>query len=426
MASTAISGGTLSNPYYQYITTTGIIVPDTSTLSLQVQGEWTNAFGSALSLNPSTPQGLIISMETLQRKSVLECCSLVANQLNPNTATGIFLDAHGAVFAVSRFGATHSNARCLITGVPGTVIPAGSQVRNADNDIFQSQEAATIGDNGQVYIYFYAQDAGPITATGISSIATPVDGWETVTSVNAVTGGNTESDAVFRARINDSRYTGLAMLQSVRAKLNAIENISGYALYNNGEGGPKTILNEDGTESSVVVNAHSICLIVNGGDHDAIAEALHRSVSLGCGYTGLTGHSVSRVVYDQVGPRQVPETITFNTASEVTLDVEISVKTGKYAGDDLRDKIVAAITSWAAGDVPEVDGISIGSPVSPFEIGAAVSAQLPEIILSYVKAAEAGKTPGYAPVAVDAGAIAIIPEANISVVIDGATVSAQG
>ena len=400
MASTALSGTTISNPYYQYITTTGIIVPDTSEIVAGVQSEWRSAFSDAISVNAATPQGLIISMEALGRKSVLEACSLVANQLNPNTATGIFLDVHGALFACSRFGDTHSNARCLVTGVPG------------------------IEENGQVYVYFYANDPGAISATNLNYISTPVVGWETVSTVNAVTGAVTESDAEYRKRIADSRYTGLAMIPSIRAKLNAVDGIQGYALYENFTGGTKTIQNEDGTNSNVTLPAHSICLIVkDASNSEAIAKALYTSKPCGCDYTSLSGHSVSVVVIDRGGTREVPYTITFNRAEAVTLDVEISVKTNKYAGDDLYAKIKAAIQTWQENGVPEVEGISIGTAVSPFEISNGVSAQLPEIIVNYVKAAEHGQTLGYAPVAIDAGAIAAIPQENIVVVIDGNTVT---
>lgn len=424
MASTALSGTTISNPYYQYITTTGIIVPDTSDIIEGVQSEWRSAFSDAISVNAATPQGLIISMEALGRKSVLEACSLVANQLNPNTATGIFLDVHGALFACSRFGDTHSNARCLVTGVPGTVIPAGSVIRNDNDDLFTSSEDATIEENGQVYVYFYANDPGAISATNLDYISTPVVGWETVSTVNAVTGAVTESDAEYRKRIADSRYTGLAMIPSIRAKLNAVDGIQGYALYENFTGGTKTIQNEDGTNSNVTLPAHSICLIVkDASNSEAIAKALYTSKPCGCDYTSLSGHSVSVVVIDRGGTREVPYTITFNTAASVTLDVEISVKTNKYAGDDLYAKIKAAIKTWQENGVPEVEGISIGTAVSPFEISNGVSAQLPEIIVNYVKAAEHGQTLGYAPVAIDAGAIAAIPDGNIVVVIDGNTVT---
>lgn len=79
-----------------YITSSGIIVPNTDSVISELQTEWKNLFGSQLSVDSSTPQGRIIETEAMVRKGTLGACTMVANQLNPNQAFGIFLDAHGA------------------------------------------------------------------------------------------------------------------------------------------------------------------------------------------------------------------------------------------------------------------------------------------------------------------------------------------
>lgn len=85
-----------------YITSSGIIVPNTDNVISELQTEWTNQFGAQLSLDSSTPQGRIIETQAMVRKGTLGACAMVANQLNPNQAFGIFLDAHGAFFGVNR------------------------------------------------------------------------------------------------------------------------------------------------------------------------------------------------------------------------------------------------------------------------------------------------------------------------------------
>ena len=85
-----------------YITSSGVIVPNTDNVISELQTEWTNQFGAQLSLDSSTPQGRIIETQAMIRKGTLGACAMVANQLNPNQAFGIFLDAHGAFFGVSR------------------------------------------------------------------------------------------------------------------------------------------------------------------------------------------------------------------------------------------------------------------------------------------------------------------------------------
>jgi len=69
---------------YNFIESTGTIVPDTSDLLTAVQGEYTSAFGEDLNLDPETPQGILISMEVLARAAVAANNANLANQTNPD------------------------------------------------------------------------------------------------------------------------------------------------------------------------------------------------------------------------------------------------------------------------------------------------------------------------------------------------------
>lgn len=102
-----------------YITSSGIIVPNTDNVISELETEWTNQFGAQLSLDSSTPQGRIIETQAMIRKGTLGACAMVANQINPNQAFGIFLDAHGAFFGVNRPSGRNSEILdVLMTGIP--------------------------------------------------------------------------------------------------------------------------------------------------------------------------------------------------------------------------------------------------------------------------------------------------------------------
>lgn len=104
-----------------YITSSGIIVPNTDNVISELQTEWTNQFGAQLSLDSSTPQGRIIETQAMVRKGTLGACAMVANQLNPNRAFGIFLDAHGAFFGVNRPSGRNSEILdVLMEGTPAS------------------------------------------------------------------------------------------------------------------------------------------------------------------------------------------------------------------------------------------------------------------------------------------------------------------
>ena len=54
-----------------YITSSGIIVPNTDNVIPELQTEWTRQFGVQISLDSSTPQGRIIETQAMVRKGTL-------------------------------------------------------------------------------------------------------------------------------------------------------------------------------------------------------------------------------------------------------------------------------------------------------------------------------------------------------------------
>src|SRR5277367_2945438 len=112
---------------YQYLDATGVIIADTSSLLADVQGEYQSVFGADLIVTPDTPQGVLITAETLSRVAVVNNNAALANQINPNIAGGVFLDALLALTGMQRTPATPTVVpNVSLTGVPGTVIAAGA------------------------------------------------------------------------------------------------------------------------------------------------------------------------------------------------------------------------------------------------------------------------------------------------------------
>jgi len=111
---------------YEYIELAGVIVPDTLETRTQVESEFKNAFGSDLVVTPDTPQGVLITDETLARDAVIRNNAAIANQINPNLAGGVFLDALWALTGGTRTSADKSYiAGVDLGGVPSTSIPQG-------------------------------------------------------------------------------------------------------------------------------------------------------------------------------------------------------------------------------------------------------------------------------------------------------------
>ena len=187
-----------------YITSSGIIVPNTNSVISELETEWTNQFGAQLSLDSSTPQGRIIETQAMVRKGTLGACAMVANQLNPNQAFGIFLDAHGAFFGVNRPSGRNSEIlNVLLTGTPASypaaTITINTNPANNDtltvsyilNDDFASATKATFtfGASGDISI-------GSTTAQTATNIASAINANTTLNPSGATTMNAVASDNV--------------------------------------------------------------------------------------------------------------------------------------------------------------------------------------------------------------------------------------
>lgn len=362
---------------YQYIQSTGVIIPDTSTIKTDVEGEYKNALGIDLDVTSSTPQGRLIETETLSRADVLATNALVANALNPNTSFGVFLDAISALTGTKRKSATKTEVLVTLAGRSGTVIPAGSQARTDAGNVFELVDSFTIPSNGSGTAYFQAIETGviPCAIGTLNQIVTPILGWETINNpVAAVIGVEVESDASLRIRRKKEMYSGAALLDSIKSAIMQVDGVLSAYINENETNGTKEI---DG----VSLNPHSIYVVVDGGSNSDIANAIWLHKSLGCGYTG----TIEETVY---GPYNVPYTVKFNRPTYQPIKLSVNVTASKNSDtENVAQQVKDALSAWANGEINGVDGLSLGTDVSPFEAAGAITTQLPDLFVSNVKVA---------------------------------------
>ena len=157
---------------YEYVVPQGVIEPDTGVIQTDVQTEFQNAFGSDLIVTPNTPQGILITGEVLARTAAAANNAAVANQINPNLAGGVFLDAIIALTnPAGRTLGTPSTVLVTITGVVGTIIPAGSQAsETVTGNIFETISDETIPTGGVLTnVAMQSVVNGPSTCSSIHS-----------------------------------------------------------------------------------------------------------------------------------------------------------------------------------------------------------------------------------------------------------------
>lgn len=395
---------------YQFITDQGVVVPDTATIKEQVEAEYKAALGEDLSLDASTPQGRLIEQETLARATTLQLIALMANMMNPNEAFGMGLDALCAFSNTQRNAAVRTRVLVQLAGTPNTQIPANTtQGKTQAGDIFYLENNVQLDRNGQAQAYFLAQETGPVPceAGALTQIVSGPLGLETIVNgTNGEVGSDQESDASLRLKRLEQLPQGVALLEDYIASLSKVPNIRGYRALENYTNAPKAV-------QGVTIGAHSVYIIADGGEDKAVAEAIFKVKSGGCGYTGTTTVTVTdptnNIEYD----------VSFNRPELVNCQATIKVKITETSGttSEITSAVKNAVLAWQNGEVAAVEGLNIGTSVSPFEMAAAVSDQLPGLFITDCQVGLKTGTVGYNVLPMLINQRAVILEDDITVVV---------
>lgn len=357
---------------YQYITATGLIVPDTSDLLTQSQDEYKSAFNdSSLVVTADTPQGVLITAETLSRAAVVNNNAAVANQINPNNAGGVFLDAIMALTGMQRTPATQTVVpNVTLTGVASTVIPAGTKAQTAAGDVFQSLSEVTLSSGGTASVDFASVEDGaiPCAASALNTIVTNILGWETVTNPTAGTlGATTQSDQAARAlRNNTLAFQGVSLPEAITSALYATPGVTSLFFQENTCSNSQTL-------NCVNMVAHSVYVCVDGGSDTDVGAALLENKSSGAAWNGTTTVNVVEPASGQTYP------VKFDRPSEIGILVRVTTSNGNAAN------IAQAIIDYANGNINGLNGFVVGQDASPFELAGAITSQYPSYYISKVE-----------------------------------------
>lgn len=361
----------MANPVFNYIDSTGVIVPDTASILTEVQTEYQDVFGSDLIVTPDTPQGVLITAEALSRASVAQNNAALANQINPNIAGGVFLDAIMALTGMQRTAQTQTFVQNVaLTGVGGTVIPQGSQAQTDAGDIFQTLSDVTLASDGTGTVNFSSQSYGPIPCAigALTKIVSAILGWETVTNVIAgVLGTTTQSDQQARAlRQNTLSFQGVALPEAIISALYAVPGVTSLFFQENTSWQTVTI-------NGISMTPKSIYACIAGGTDTDVAAALLENKSSGCAWNGGTTVNVTEPSSGQT------YAVQFDRPTQVGILINVTTPNGNVTN------IIQAILNYVSGGVSGLNGFTVGADASPFEIAGAIMAQYPAYFITSVQ-----------------------------------------
>lgn len=391
---------------YQYQIDTGVIVPDMSQTLSEVAAEFRAVFGQSLSVDPSTPQGMLITRIAEMRDSVARNNCDVANQINPNVAGGVFLDALIGLHFGQRRAASKSTVTATVTGTNGTIIPKGSVAKTTLGTRFETMYAVTI--SGSTQVQMQAIETGPVGADAgtLTKIETSISGWSTVTNPLAATlGRDVESDAQLRSRRRDMLGTqSTSTIAAIRSRLSAqVDGLISHAVVDNPTLSAKTI-------KGVSIAAKSIAVFTAGGASADIARAIYNATPAGVPTVGTTTVNVADTV---VSGYSTP--IKYTDAATVPVLVKVTVDTSTL---DLQTIIPELVVDYANGEGATPRNFVVGGDVLPFEIASYINSREPTINIRNVEVTKASPVSwSNAPITINLDEIATVQASSVTVVL---------
>jgi len=298
------------------------VLPAEADILAGVQADIDVAFGGGVNPSLQTPQGQLAQSETAIIGEKNNEIAYIANQVNPAFASGIWQDAIGYIYFMTRIQASGTVVNATCNGAVGTVIPAGSIAQDVNGYLYVSTASATIPAGGNVTVQFQNQTTGPISCAigALNRIYTAVAGWDTVSNPTAgVVGNNVESRDEFELRRQNSvAVNAVNSLQSIYAAVLAVPNVIDAFVVDNSS---NVSINYGPT--SYALAPHSICVSVAGGTSSAIANAIWNKKPPGCGYNGNT----SVTVYDTSYPTPYPSyTVTYLVPTSTPVYFAVQIK----------------------------------------------------------------------------------------------------
>lgn len=318
-------------------TNNGMSAQDTATIRQAIVDDWTAVFDdekATLNTGSESPAGQIIDslavLVTAKDSELLE----LANNFNPKVASGIFQDALGSIYFLKRKTAQPTVVTCQLTGLYGTVIPAGSIIQNDDGIKLESVGVVSIGIDGTAEVEFQTQETGPIAigAGSCNKIVTVIPGWDTVANAIAgVLGQNVESQYAFEKRralsvANNAHGSRLALESSLAALDGVLDCL---VLENKSD---STV-----TKQGVSLISHSVGICIYGGTDEEIAKTIYNKIDAGCGTNGSTTVSytsedgaINSYQIIRPTPTNVYIAVTINETTSTPQDIETLIKDTVY------------------------------------------------------------------------------------------------
>ncbi|WP_036771787.1 baseplate J/gp47 family protein [Photorhabdus australis] len=318
----------------------GINAPDYQTILNGWKTIFRDIYGEDIYIESDSKDGVFLSLIAYVVHGCNNAFIASYNSFSPATAVGEGLSRNVKINGITRKSPSNSTVDVLITGRAGTIIRNAS-VRDDIGNTWSLPDEVTIDTHGLATVTAVCQKTGAIGALPhtINQIATPTLGWQTVTNpVAATLGRGIETDA--ELRIRQAVSVALPSRTIMDGLIGAIANLHGVSRYQ-GYDNDTDETDENG------IPAHSIAIVIDGGDSKEIAQTILIKKTPGIPTFGTT----SEIVTDNTGNKK---TINFYRPTLVPIYIEVQIKPfigyTSDIGNNIRTEVSNYINSLYIGD----------------------------------------------------------------------------
>ncbi|MDY0449319.1 baseplate J/gp47 family protein [Pasteurella multocida] len=300
----------------------GIVIERLDSILERVEQGFKRIYGQNINIDPDTPDGQMIGILGQIKVDLEELAEDVYRQLDPDLATGAWLEQRVAYAGLVRRKASYSYLRSVIlTGDPYTEIN-NLIVSDTNKTRWILEQKATLNESGSARADFRSEELGAFSLNAHTqlTIETITLGLNSVTtSVDAEIGIEEETDSQLRQRFSKSRAkNAINSAEAIEGEIGDLADVKQVIVLEN---------NTSQTDS-IGIPPHSINVVVEGGNETDIAQVIYKNKGAGIGLQGQT--SVNLMINGK------QRAIKFDKATPV--DVHISMTLVRYEGFTEIDK----------------------------------------------------------------------------------------
>lgn len=317
------------------ISSSGISAPSYNDILTSLKESFKQIYGVDVYIEADSQDGQLLAIFARAIHDCNQAAISVYQAFSPATAQGEGLSSVVKINHMQRAAASKSQVNLTLTGTAGTTILSGVASDPVGNK-WLLPSVVTIPPAGSIEVTATAEKDGAISAAlnTITTILTPVAGWQTVTNASTATLGQPiESDAQLRLRQEITpALNSYTTLTGLVAALKALPGVVYGVVYEN----------DTSTPSGEGIPGHSIAAVVRGGDSQDIAETIYAKKAPGVGTYG----SSTVTIVDASG---ADRDIEFTIPTEVPLKVGITLNAYSGYNTNISDMVKASVAAYING-----------------------------------------------------------------------------